>query len=64
MIKRVIKETVNEYDGNGNLVRQTITETTEDDDTQYWQSVPPQRFWWNQGPMCECSADNQGQWRA
>lgn len=35
MIKRTIKETVNEYDKDGNLVKQTVTETTEDDDAQY-----------------------------
>lgn len=50
MIKRTIKETVNEYDKDGRLVRQTITETSEDDDTQYYpypyypytyQEIPP-----------------------
>ena len=40
MIKRTIKETVNEYDKDGNLVKQTVTETTEDDDTQYWPCNP------------------------
>lgn len=35
MIKRTIKETVREYDEIGKLVRETITETQEDDDTVY-----------------------------
>ena len=35
MIKRTIKETVIEYDKDGKVVKETITETTEDDDTQY-----------------------------
>ena len=35
MVKRTIKETVTEYDKDGNIVKQTVTETTEDDDTQY-----------------------------
>lgn len=29
MIKRTIRETVSEYDKDGNIVRQTVTETTE-----------------------------------
>lgn len=40
MVKRTIKETINEYDKDGNIVKQTITETTEDDDTQYWPYNP------------------------
>lgn len=35
MIKRTIKETVREYDEVGKLVRETIIETHEDDDTAY-----------------------------
>lgn len=38
MIKRTIKETVREYDNVGKLVRETITETREDDDTSYTTS--------------------------
>ena len=33
MVERTIKETVTEYDKDGNIVKQTVTETTEDDDT-------------------------------
>ena len=36
MTKRTIKETVREFDTNGNLIRETITETVEDDDTVYY----------------------------
>lgn len=35
MIKRAIKEIVREYDEAGKLVKETITETQEDDDTSY-----------------------------
>lgn len=35
MIKRTIKEIVREYDEIGKLVKETITETQEDDDTNY-----------------------------
>lgn len=36
MIKRTIRETVKEYDEKGNVIKETITETTEDDDTIYY----------------------------
>lgn len=36
MIKKIIKETIKEYDSEGKLIKQTITETTEDDDTVYY----------------------------
>lgn len=32
MVKRTIKETISEYDEGGRVIRQTVTETTEDDD--------------------------------
>ena len=35
MTKRTIKETVREYDEVGKLVRETVTETMEEDDTCY-----------------------------
>lgn len=38
MIKRTIKETVREYDEVGKLVRESITETKEDDDSTYTTS--------------------------
>lgn len=40
MIKRTIKETVREYDADGKVVRETVTETTEDDDTMYFSTIP------------------------
>lgn len=63
MIKRVIKETVNEYDKDGELVRQTITETTEDDDTMYFPPFTPTPYnpvntpspWWSTEPSCTCN---------
>lgn len=41
MVKRVIKETVSEYDGNGNLIKVTTTETTEDDNNTYYYPYYP-----------------------
>lgn len=42
MVKRTIKETVTEYNKDGQIVKQTVTETTEDDDTKYWTyNIPP-----------------------
>jgi hypothetical protein len=35
MVKRKIVETIKEYDNEGRLVTETVTETTEDDDTRY-----------------------------
>ena len=40
MIKKTIKETVREYDEEGKMVRETVTETVEDDDTIYWPYSP------------------------
>lgn len=40
MIKRTIKETVTEYDKDGKVIRETVTETTEDDDTQFTPFYP------------------------
>lgn len=65
MIKRMIKETINEYDKDGKIIRQTVTETQEDDDTQYipyqtqfWygDGVKP---WWNDGPTCRCNTTDK-----
>lgn len=39
MVKRIMKETVSEYDSDGKLVRQIVTETTEDDDTMYYHPI-------------------------
>ena len=65
MIKRTIKETVREYDADGKVVRETVTETTEDDDTMYFppfqtyqETVKP---WWGE-PSCTCTLRIPG-WR-
>lgn len=67
MVRRTIKETISEYDKDGRLVRQTVTETSEDDDTQYYpyHSLPytaPESTpaWWPGGPTCVCSSDKSG----
>ena len=61
MIKRTIKETVREYDADGKVVRETVTETTEDDDTMYFpqfqtyqKTVKP---WWSE-PSCTCKTNS------
>ena len=41
MIKRTIRETVREYDADGKVVKQTVTETTEEDDTVYYPTYNP-----------------------
>ena len=41
MVKRTIKETVREYDTDGRLLKETVTETSEDDDTVYYPSYAP-----------------------
>lgn len=40
MVKRTTKETVREYDADGRLLKETVTETSEDDDTAYFPSYP------------------------
>lgn len=40
MIKRTTKETVNEYDADGKIVRTTVTETTEEDDETRYPVIP------------------------
>lgn len=40
MIKRKTIETIKEYDENGKLTRETITETTEDDNNTYYPYQP------------------------
>lgn len=42
MIKRSIKETIREYDKDGKLIRETVTETVENDDTVYYPAYYPQ----------------------
>lgn len=64
MIKRTIKETISEYDSEGRLVRQTVTETAEDDDTTYFptypylQTPPAVAPYWSTEPVCTCDAAN------
>lgn len=62
MVKRTIKETINEYDKDGKIIRQTVTETQEYGNTQvipyqpqfwYGDDVKP---WWMDGPTCQCNA--------
>lgn len=66
MTKRTIKETIREFDENGKVVRETVTETTEDDDNVYWpystttptivyNSAVPE--WWKDGPTCTCKSE-------
>lgn len=62
MVKRKIIETVKEYDEKGSLVRETITETTEDDNTQYAPyypySTPIPTHHWDTGTItCKVSGD-------
>lgn len=40
MIKRTIKETIREYDKDGKVIRETITETSEYDNTAYCLTCP------------------------
>ena len=52
MIKRDITETIREYDQNGNLVRESITHTVEDDSntntiTYPTYPVQPVNPWWD-----------------
>lgn len=56
MTKRTIKETVREYNEKGDLIKETITETVEDDDTQYvpyYPTTAPQYVpYWDNGITC------------
>ena len=62
MVKRKIVETVKEYNDTGKLVKETITETTEDDSTEYVPYFPtypvypafPEtgKPWWTYAPTC------------
>ncbi len=62
IFKRTIKETVNEYDDEGKLVKQTFTETTEDDDAPYWRYNPSPSFlspWWGVDHTVYCDAKQE-----
>lgn len=60
MIKRTIKETIREFDPSGRLIRETVTETAEDDDTMYFPPFTPAPYnpvttqspWWSPEPTC------------
>lgn len=56
MVKRIIKETIHEYDADGKLLRETITETTEDDDSTYQYTYPMP--WWSIQQTCVNTAYN------
>lgn len=53
MIKRVIKETVKEYDESGKVIRETVTETTEDDDTVYFPQSTSYPYLLTQTPFSQ-----------
>ena len=58
MTKREITETIREYDESGRLVRETVTTTSETDDTVYTPTNP----WWSTQPYiytnpCTCTCD-------
>lgn len=61
MIKRKVIETVEEYDENGKLTRKVITETNEDDQTNYQQYYPlynspiPIPNWFPKGTEITCN---------
>jgi len=61
MIKRKIIETIKEYDENGKLTRETITETTEDDNNTYYPQQPYAPFvpvTYNTETTCNCKKNN------
>lgn len=66
MVKRTIREEVTEYDRDGNIVRRIVTDTSEDDDTQYSPCYPgfmpgSAPMWWTYGPTCQCSTESVGE---
>lgn len=60
MVKRTIKETVREYDVDGRLLKETVTETTEDDDTVYYPSYQPNIIPVTYGTEITCCARHEG----
>lgn len=63
MIKRTTKETIREYDKDGKLIKETITETVEDDDAVYYPQYPiypnqpsAPNPWWSTEPYVTCNA--------
>lgn len=65
MVKRTIKETIREYDEDGRLMRETVTETEEDDNSVYFPYAQNPYFifppaekpspWWSTEPTCTCN---------
>ncbi len=66
MIKRTIRETVREYDADGKVVKQTVTETTEEDDTVYYPTYNPFLYTSpsispSAEPTCSCDTNSEKQ---
>lgn len=47
MTTKTIKETIREYDKNGNLIKEIVTETSENIDNDLEQYSYPPRFYYN-----------------
>lgn len=41
MVKRTTKETIRDFDTEGRLLRETVTEISEDDDTVFYPAYQP-----------------------
>lgn len=54
MIKRKTVETTKEYDTEGRLIKETVVETTEDDDSVYYPFItnPCVPTPWGSTPTC------------
>lgn len=66
MIKRTIRETVREYDADGKVVKQTVTETSEEDDTVYYPTYTPFLYTSpsispSTEPTCSCDTNSEKQ---
>lgn len=62
MTKRKIVEVVEEFNDSGKLIRKTTTETTEDDDTNYYPNwaVAPYTYPGPYAPTVMYGADSTG----
>lgn len=75
MIKRKTKETIKEYDENGRVTRETMTETEEEDNNVYspyqtYPSIPTSPSpWWSIEPYCTATppsyttTNTKGEWQ-
>lgn len=68
MIKITTKETIREYDKDGKLIKETITETVEDDDTVYYPQYPvypnqpsAPNPWWSVEPYVTCNTTGKNE---